>query len=218
MKQKEPEAFNKYPKAEEISNAVTHGIGAVLSVAALIAMINKSLDLNSLSYLITSLVFGISMVFLYTASTLYHSIQKPSVRNKLNVMDHMAIYLLIAGTYTPFTVNVLGGTLGLVIFIIVWAFGLTGIILKIFFFGKYNTLSAIAYVVMGWIIVIAIGPLIDKLGLPGTMWLFGGGIFYTLGAVLYLIHKLPFNHAIFHLFVLAGTFCHFISVYYYVLK
>jgi hemolysin III len=218
MKQKEPEAFNKYPKAEEISNAVTHGIGAVLSVAALIAMINKSLELNSLSYLITSLVFGISMVFLYTASTLYHSIQKPSVRNKLNVMDHMAIYLLIAGTYTPFTVNVLGGTLGLVIFIIVWAFGLTGIVLKIFFFGKYNTLSAIAYVVMGWIIVIAIGPLIDRLGLPGTMWLFGGGIFYTLGAVLYLIHKLPFNHAIFHLFVLAGTFCHFISVYYYVLK
>jgi len=211
-------ALNKYSKAEEITNVITHGIGAILSIIALVAMVLKSIELNNKSYLITSIVFGFSMVFLYSASTLYHGVQKPSIRNRLNTMDHMAIYLLIAGTYTPFTVNVLGGTFGWVIFGIVWTFGIVGMILKIFYLGKYNTLSVIAYVVMGWIVIVAIKTLFTNLGFAGAMWLFAGGIFYTVGAVLFLIHKIPFNHAIFHLFVLAGTASHFISVYWYVLK
>jgi len=212
------EAFNKYSKAEEIINAITHGIGALLSIVAMILLILKSAEYSSSKYLLTTLVYSLSLIFLYTSSTLYHSVQKPNIRNRLNVMDHMAIYLLIAGTYTPFTIIALGGTLGWVIFGIVWGFGLTGIILKIFFFGKYNTLSAIAYVVMGWIVVVAIKTLFENLGTAGALWLFAGGIFYTIGAVLYLIRKLPFNHAIFHLFVMAGSFCHFVSVYWYLLK
>lgn len=218
MKNKNDKALNNYHKAEEIANVITHGFGAILSIIAFVLMILKSNELNNNSYLITSFVFGFTMVFLYASSTLYHSVQKPTIRNRLNVMDHMAIYLLIAGTYTPFTVNVLGGTLGWVIFGIVWVFGIVGMILKIFFMGKYNILSAIAYVIMGWIVIVAIKTLFANLGFAGAMWLFAGGIFYTVGAVLYLIHKIPFNHAIFHLFVLAGTACHFISVYWYVLK
>ena len=218
MKKEKVTAFNKYSKPEEIINAVTHGIGALLSIVAMILLIIKTVDYPSSKYLITTLVYSLSLIFLYTSSTLYHSVQKPDIRNRLNVMDHMAIYLLIAGTYTPFTILALGGTLGWMIFAIVWAFGLTGIILKIFFFGKYNTLSAIAYVIMGWIVVVAIKTLFESLGTTGALWLFAGGIFYTIGAVLYLIHKLPFNHAIFHLFVMAGSLCHFVSVYWYLLK
>jgi len=211
-------AFNKYSKVEEIMNAVTHGIGAVLSLWALVLLILKSVQLHSQAYLITTVVYGISMVFLYLSSTLYHSVQKPSIRNRLNLMDHIAIYILIAGTYTPFTINTLGGVIGWIIFGVVWGFALLGLVLKVFFFGKYHTLSAIAYVIMGWVIVVAIKTLYLNLGLTGTVWLFAGGLFYTVGAILYLFEKLPFNHAIFHLFVLAGSGCHFISVYWYVLK
>lgn len=211
-------AFNKYSSSEEIINAITHGVGALLSLAALVLMIIKSNQLNNNSLLITTSVYGLTLVFLYTASTLYHSVQKPSIRNPLNLMDHIAIYFLIAGTYTPFSINVLGGTLGWVIFGIVWGCGLLGVILKIFFFGRYNILSAIAYVVMGWIVIFAVKTLLQNLGLSGTLWLFAGGISYTIGAVLYLIKKIPYNHAIFHLFVLAGSTFHFIAVYYYVLK
>ncbi len=217
MKEKDV-IINKYSKKEELINALSHGFGILLSIVALIVMLRKSFALHSSSYIVTSLVFGLSMIFLYTASTLYHSVQKPSLRNKLNVMDHMAIYVLIAGTYTPFTVNVLGGTLGWVIFSIVWGMALLGIILKIFFFGKYNIVSAIAYVIMGWVIVFAVGTLYENLGPAGTFWLFFGGFFYTVGAVLYLLEKMPYNHAVFHFFVLAGTLSHFISVYFYVLK
>lgn len=209
--------FNSYIKSEEIANVISHGIGLLLSISAFILLIIKSLNFNT-SYLISILVYGISLIFLYASSTFYHAVQRPKLRNPLNVMDHLAIYLLIAGTYTPFVLISLGGWIGWLIFGIVWGFALTGIILKLFFFGKYNTLSAIAYVIMGWIIVVAVRSLINQLGIPGTVWLFVGGVFYTLGALIYLIEKLPYNHAIFHLFVLAGSLSHFFSVYWYVLK
>lgn len=210
-------AINSYETKEEFANAISHGIGALLSIAALVLLIIKASQADDVSFLLSSLTYGVSLVFLYFSSTLYHSIQIPKIRNKLNVMDHLAIYVLIAGTYTPFTINTLGGVMGWVIFGIVWGCALAGIILKIFFFGKYNTISAIAYVVMGWIIVVAVQTLLNNLGFWGTFWLFAGGVFYTIGAVLFLLEKLPFNHAIFHLFVLAGSITHFISIYYYVL-
>lgn len=210
--------INSYINSEEIANVISHGIGLLLSIIATILLINKSISFESPAYLLTIIVYGFSLIFLYSASTLYHSSIKPKLRNRLNVMDHIAIYLLIAGTYTPFTIIIMGGLLGWLIFGIAWAFALVGIILKLFFFGKYNTLSAIAYVVMGWIIVVAIGRLVESLGIPGTIWLFTGGIFYTVGALIYLLEKLPYNHAIFHLFVLAGSISHFISIYWYVLK
>lgn len=213
----ETKAHNSYIKSEEIINTLSHGIGFILSIIALILLITKSLNLNSSAYLSSTLVYGFSLIFLYASSTLYHGIQKPTLRNRLNLMDHIAIYILIAGTYTPFTINTIEGSLGWIIFGIVWVFALVGIILKVFFFGRYNKLSALAYVVMGWIIVIGLKTLLEKLGLAGTIWLFSGGIFYTVGAIFYLFKKLPFNHAIFHFFVLAGSLCHFISIYWFVL-
>ncbi len=210
-------ALNTYQKSEEFLNVITHGIGLILSFIALFFLLFKSLKADNNIWLINSLVYGFSLIFLYTSSTFYHASHKPALRNKLNVMDHLAIYILIAGTYTPFTMITLSGTVGWIIFSTVWLSALTGIILKLYFFGKYNTLSAIAYVVMGWIIVVAIRSLIENLGIPGTIWLFAGGVFYSVGAGIYLWKKLPFNHAIFHVFVLAGSACHFVAIYNYVL-
>lgn len=210
-------ALNTYHKSEETLNVLTHGIGLILSLIALFTMIMKSIEYHNQLWLANSIVYGLSLVFLYASSTFYHAAQKPSLRNKLNVMDHLAIYILIAGTYTPFTMIILPGIIGWTIFVIVWLSAIAGIILKVYFFGKHNTLSAIAYVVMGWIIVVAIKSLIQNLGITGTIWLFSGGVFYSVGAGIYLWKKLPFNHAIFHLFVLAGSICHFIAIYYHVL-
>ncbi|PLX50213.1 MAG: hemolysin D, partial [Desulfobacteraceae bacterium] len=133
------------------------------------------------------------------------------------IIDHASIYVLIAGTYTPFTLVVLDGTIGWVIFGISWGLALTGIILKLFFTGKYNLISTIMYVLMGWVIIFAIKPLIKNLPLEGLLWLVTGGISYTIGATLYSIKKIELNHAIFHMFVLMGSFCHFMSVFFYVL-
>jgi hemolysin III len=135
----------------------------------------------------------------------------------LKIIDHASIYVLIAGTYTPFTLVTLNGTIGWVIFGTSWGLALTGIILKLFFTGKYDLISTIMYVLMGWVIVFAIKPLINNLPLEGLLWLFAGGISYTIGAILYSIKKIKFNHAIFHMFVLIGSFCHFMSVFFYVL-
>jgi hemolysin III len=211
------QALNTYSRKEEIINVISHGTGALLSIPAFILLILKALNLNSSLAIFSLLIYGISLMLLYFSSTLYHAVQKPRWRNLLNVWDHLSIYLLIAGTYTPFTLLVLPPKWGISIFAIVWIFALVGIINKIYFFGKYMILSAIAYVVMGWIIVIAIMPLIHGLGMGGALWLFGGGISYTLGAVIFLFdQKIPFNHAIFHGLVLVGSITHFIAVYFYI--
>jgi hemolysin III len=210
------EALNTYRKKEEIVNVISHSIGAILSIPAFILLILKALEINSNIALFSYIVYGISLMILYFSSTMYHAIQKPSIRNVLNVWDHISIYLLIAGTYTPFALIGLPGVWGYSILSIVWAFGIIGIIIKVFFFGKYNTLSAIAYVIMGWIAVVAINQLFVNVGTTGTLWLFGGGIAYTIGAVIFLFdNKIPYNHAIFHVLVLIGSLCHFISVYFY---
>ncbi len=210
------EALNTYRKKEEILNVVSHGIGAALSIPAFILLIVKAINKDSNIYLFSFLIYGISLIILYFSSTMYHAIQKPRIRNILNVWDHISIYLLIAGTYTPFALIGLPGIWGYSILSIVWTFGIVGIIIKVFFFGKYNTLSAIAYVIMGWIAVIGINQLFANIGTPATLWLFGGGIAYTIGAVIFLFdNKIPYNHAIFHFLVLIGSLCHFISVYFY---
>jgi hemolysin III len=162
-------------------------------------------------------IFGVSLIVLYAASTLYHSAKQQKLRSRLKIFDHSAIYVLIAGTYTPFTLITLNGTFGWMIFSISWAMALIGITLKLFFTGKYNAISTLMYVLMGWMIVFAIKPLIVSLPLDGVYWLIGGGVSYTIGAVLYSIEKIKFNHAIFHVFVLIGSFCHFYSIFFYVL-
>lgn len=214
---KEVKSHNTYNQKEERLNIISHGIGAGFSIIALVLLIQKGLEMGTTKALLSMLVYGISLIVLYFASTLYHASTNPKWRNPLNVWDHISIYLLIAGSYTPFVLLVLKGSLGWWIFGIVWAFALVGIIIKVFFFGKYGKLSAISYVIMGWIAVFAIFDFVEVMGNTGTFLLFGGGIAYTVGAVLYMLdNKLPYNHAIFHIFVLIGSAMHFWAVYYYV--
>ncbi len=206
-----------YELKEEKLNIITHGIGILLSVVALFFLILKASIYGTVWHIVSFSIYGVSLLVLYTASTLYHKSQELKLRTKLNIFDHASIYILIAGTYTPFTLVTLNGKIGWWIFGITWFFGITGVILKLFFTGKYDRLSTIIYVLMGWIIVFAIKPLLQNLPIEGIYWLLAGGISYTLGAVLYSINKLKYNHAIFHVFVLIGSICHFISIYFYVL-
>jgi hemolysin III len=162
-------------------------------------------------------VFGLSMIGLYASSTFYHLSKDPALRTRMRIVDHASIYLLIAGTYTPFTLITLGGISGWVVFAVSWSMALTGIVLKIFFTGRFQLLSTLMYVFMGWIIIFVMKPLVTNLPLEGVYWLIAGGIAYTVGAILYSIRKIHFNHAIFHVFVLIGSFCHFMAVYFWVL-
>ncbi|MBI5593435.1 MAG: hemolysin III family protein [Deltaproteobacteria bacterium] len=202
---------------EEKINIVSHAIGFVLSIVALVLLVVRAIQYGDAWHIVSFSIFGFSLMLLYAASTFYHSTQSAMLRSRLNIIDHASIYVLIAGTYTPFTLVTLNGSTGWVFFGISWGLALTGLILKLFFTGKYDIISTIMYVFMGWIIVLAIKPLIHHLPLEGLFWLFAGGISYTMGAILYSIDKIKFNHAIFHLLVLTGSFCHFMSVYFYVL-
>ena len=206
-----------YPPLEEKINVISHAIGLLLSVLALILLIVYSSTYGNAWHIVSAIIFGLSLITLYSASTIYHSTKDPIIRQRLRIFDHAAIYVLIAGTYTPITLVVLNGTTGWILFALVWGMALIGIILKLFFTGRYNLLSTIMYVAMGWLVVFAVNPLIESLDPAGLYWLAAGGIFYTVGAFLYSRKSLAFNHAIFHIFVLFGSFCHFIAVFYYVL-
>jgi len=207
-----------YDLSEEKINVITHAIGLLLSIAALVLLIIHASSNGSTRHIVSFTIFGASMILLYSASTLYHYSQTPNIRRKLNILDHASIYVLIAGTYTPFTLVTLKGALGWSIFGITWGIALVGVFLKLFYTGKYDKISTIAYVAMGWIIIFAVKPLIENLPLNGLYWLLAGGVFYTIGAILYSIKKIKFNHAIFHIFVLLGSFSHFMAIYFYVLK
>jgi hemolysin III len=211
------ERVTYYPPFEEKLNIFSHAFGLLLSIAALVLLVVRASLNGNVWHIVSFSIFGTSMVILYTASTIYHNSKKPKLRLRLQIFDHAAIYVLIAGTYTPFTLVTLNGTTGWIMFGITWFFALSGVILKIFYIGRYDKLSTIMYVFMGWIVVFAIKPLIHNLPFEGLMWLFAGGISYTFGAVLYSIKSLNYNHAIFHVFVLLGSFCHFVAVYFYVL-
>jgi len=214
---KDIQGIKCYSPLEEKINIISHAIGFILSIVALVLLIrHANLDGNRW-HMVSFSIFGASLIIMYAASFFYHSAKKSELRNRLNIIDHASIYVLIAGTYTPFTLVTLKGTIGWVIFGTSWGLALTGVILKLFFTGKYDLISTIMYVLMGWIIVFAIKPLIANLPLEGILWLFAGGISYTVGAVIYSIKKIRFNHGIFHVFVLAGSFCHFMSVFLYVL-
>jgi hemolysin III len=206
-----------YSPLEEKINITSHAIGFVLSVIAL-ALLTTHASLNGNAWHIVSFsIFGASLVTLFAASTVYHSANDPALRARLRIVDHAAIYVLIAGTYTPFTLVTLNGTAGWVIFGASWGMALTGIVLKLFFTGRFELISTMMYVFMGWIIVFDLDALINKLSSDGLFWLVAGGVAYTVGAILYGIKQIRFNHAIFHVFVLLGAFCHFVAVYFYVL-
>ncbi|MGB5462619.1 MAG: hemolysin III family protein [Aureibaculum sp.] len=207
-----------YPSTEEKINILTHGLGLLLSIAALVLLIIHASTHGTARHIVSFTIFGASMILLYSASTLYHYSQKPDIRRKLNILDHASIYVLIAGTYTPFTLITLKGWLGWTIFGITWGIAIIGVFFKLFYTGRFDKISTIAYVAMGWIIIFAVKPLIENLPLNGLYWLLAGGIFYTIGAILYSVKKIKFNHAIFHVFVLLGSFSHFMAIYFYVLK
>jgi len=207
----------EYPETEEKLNVITHGIGFLLSVAALVLLVVRATLYGTALHIVSAAIYGSSLVVLYFASTSFHMAKNQKTRNRLNVFDHASIFLLIAGTYTPFALVTLQGPWGWSIFGVIWGMAFAGIILKLYYTGRFNTLSTVLYVLMGWVMVIAIVPLVRALPVCGLLWLLAGGISYTLGAVIFLLNKLPFNHAIFHVFVLMGSICHFVAVYWYVL-
>lgn len=201
---------------EEIANAVTHGMGVIFSIVALVLLVMSATESGSTWNVTAVSVFGASMILLYLFSTLMHAIPHPRAKRVLQVFDHAGIYLLIAGSYTPFALVTLHGTLGWTLFGIVWGVAILGIVWKLFSTGKYMWVSNMTYLALGWICIIAIRPLYESLGHQGFMLLLAGGIAYSVGIVFYVWQKLPFNHAIWHLFVLAGSVFIFLSILLYV--
>ncbi len=206
-----------YSLGEEIANSVTHGIGALLAIGGLAVLVGFASLHGNAWHIVTSSIFGGTLILLYVASTLYHSIPNPGIKKILKVIDHSAIFLLIAGTYTPFLLVNLRGPWGWSLFGAVWAIAVTGIILKTTAFGKIRGISTGLYLAMGWIIVIAIKPILSALEPGGLVMLLLGGLAYTGGVVFYAWKKLPYGHAIWHLFVMAGSCCHFFAVLFYVI-
>jgi len=197
---------------EEIASALTHGLGAVTALAGGAVLITLAAIYGDGWQLASAIVFGIALLLLYTASTLYHAIQHPVAKGRLKVFDHCAIYLLIAGTYTPFTLIGLRGPWGWGLFTAIWVLALAGVVFKLFYTGHFKRLSTAIYIAMGWLVVVAIKPMWNSLDGWTLGWLFAGGIFYTLGTVFYHREQLPYSHAIWHMFVIAGSVCHFVSV------
>jgi len=197
---------------EEIANSVTHGLGAVASVAAGSALVVLAILRGDAWLAAGSAVFGATLVALYTISTLYHAIPKPAVKARLKVADHCAIYALIAGTYTPFMLGGLRGGWGWALFGVIWGLATAGMVFKLFFTGRFRRLSTAVYIAMGWLVVIAAKPIAEAL--PGSVlaWLAAGGIAYTAGTAFYHNRRIPYSHAIWHLFVMAGSASHAVAL------
>jgi len=212
-----PVQMSRYSVAEEIANSITHGIGALLSCAGLVLLVIFAGNHGNGWHITASVVFGATLILSYTASTLYHSIPGINAKRALKVLDHAAIYLLIAGTYTPFTLVSLRGPWGWSLFGIIWGLALLGVLLKITMLGKLSGISTLVYLAMGWIVLIAIKPLLAVVETGGMLLLLSGGLAYSVGVVFYVWKRLPYNHAVWHLFVLAGSLCHFFAVFFYVI-
>lgn len=206
-----------FSKGEEISNAVTHGVGALLSVAALVLLIVFSSLCGTAGYVVSFTLFGSTMLILYMSSTLVHAFPKGKAKNLFEILDHSSIYFFIAGTYTPFTFFVIKGALGWTMFGIVWGLAIGGTVFKSFFVKKYLFTSTILYVVMGWMIVLGWNRIVENMHLNGVILLVAGGLCYTIGAVFYVWRAFKFHHAVWHLFVIAGTAFHFFCILLYLL-
>jgi len=200
---------------EEIANSLSHGAGLLAAVAALPILVIAATRQGDAAGLVGFTVFGVTMVLLYLTSTLYHAIPSGKTKNRLQVLDHMAIFLLIAGTYTPFTLGILRGAMGWTLFGLVWGIAVFGIALKAVHGARFQTLSNWLYLGMGWMALIAIVPLWNKLPGWGFFWLVAGGLFYSIGVIFFIAERRRYFHFIWHLFVVAGTVCHFIAVLFY---
>lgn len=207
----------KQTTVEEIANTVTHGFGLILSVAGFIFLVYLASVNGGVWHVTSSVVYGFSLVVLYAASTFYHGAIDPKYKKTLQILDHCCIYLLIAGTYTPFSLVVLRGTHGQGLFLLIWSLALAGILLKLIFGDKYKILSVASYLLMGWLGVFAVQPLFAALGVVPIALVVSGGIAYTIGVIFFAMPKIPHHHAIWHLFVLAGSILHFAAIALYVM-
>ncbi|MDU0200288.1 PAQR family membrane homeostasis protein TrhA [Paenibacillus sp. MAH-36] len=207
----------EYSVQEEKANAISHGIGILLSCAALILLVVQACLHGDAWHIVSFSVFGVALITLYTCSTLLHSVKHPRLKDIFEVLDHSAIYVLIAGTYTPYLLVTLRGPLGWTFFGVIWGLALAGIVLKIFYVKRFILISTLCYILMGWLIVIAFKPLYMNLPFGGIVWLVVGGLLYTFGSIFYVWRRIPYHHAIWHIFVLAGSACHFVSIFGYVI-
>jgi len=201
-----------YSLGEEIANSVTHGIGAVLSVAGLTALVLLAAIHGDAWRVVSFSIYGSTLIILYLISTLYHSFPQPRLKRIFRTLDHAAIYLLIAGTYTPFLLVALRGALGWTLLAVVWSLAVVGVVWKLFFMDRLKVVATMAYLFMGWIAIIAVKPMIANLSTVGMILVATGGAVYSLGVIFYVWRKLPYNHAIWHLFVLVASICHFFAV------
>ncbi len=200
---------------EELANTLTHAAGVAFSIAGLVLLVVRAAIYGDAWQVVSFSIYGSSLILLYLASTLYHGFRSKRAKELLQIFDHSAIYLLIAGTYTPFLLVTLRGPWGWSLFGTIWGLALIGITFKIIFGTKYEVVSTVFYILMGWVVIIAIKPLLIALPLSGFAWLLAGGLAYTLGVIFFAWEKLPFNHAIWHGFVLAGSLFHFFGIWFY---
>jgi hemolysin III len=211
----DPKNARPFTMGEELFHSVTHGIGTGLSIAGLVILVVLAILNGDIYQIISFSIFGASLVLLYLASTLYHGIQQPRAKRVFKVFDHSAIYLLIAGSYTPFLLVGMRGTTGWTLLAVVWLIALTGITMKVLFIDRFQVLSVVAYLVMGWLCVFAFREMVSSIPTGGIIWLAAGGILYTVGVIFYAMQKTPYMHAIWHLFVLGGSICHYFAVLFF---
>jgi hemolysin III len=204
-----------YSIGEEIMNGVTHGLGAALSIAGLTILVVLAVMSGNVRQIVGFSIYGASLIILYLASTLYHSFQKPEVKRVLKIIDHAAIYLLIAGTYTPFLLVGVQGAWGWTMLVLIWGLAILGISFKTLFIDRFQKLSVLGYVLMGWLSVLIIKSLLDTIAVGGLIWLAVGGAIYTIGVIFYSLKKIPYMHGVWHLFVLGGSICHYFAVLLY---
>ncbi len=197
---------------EEVANALTHGIGAAVALVAGAVLITLTAVHGDGWQLAGAIVFCVALFVLYLASTLYHAIPHPVAKARLKVFDHCAIYVLIAGTYTPFTLIGLRGAWGWSLFAVIWTLAVAGVVFKLFFTGRFKLVSTLIYIAMGWLVLVAIVPMTRALDAWALGWLFGGGIAYTAGTLFYMSRRIPYAHTIWHSFVIGGSACHFLAV------
>lgn len=200
---------------EEIANSISHGLGLILALIALPILVLSAMRIGSTHFMVGVTVFGATMVLLYLASTLYHSMRHETAKRLCRLFDHSAIFLLIAGTYTPFTLGVLRGAWGWTLLAIIWFLAIAGIVVKAIPRTRHSWISMVLYLVMGWLALIAIKPMLQLIPAPGILLIFAGGMAYTGGLAFFAAHSLRYNHFIWHLFVIAGTAFHFFAVLWY---
>jgi hemolysin III len=212
---KETNLFGARTIGEEIANSITHGLGAVLSIAALVILVVLASKRGDAWRIVSFSIYGATLILLYLSSTLYHSFVNPKVKNFFRILDHLAIYLLIAGSYTPITLVSMRGAWGWILFGLIWGMAIAGIIISIAFKEKLKPVMVLSYVVMGLLIVVAFKPMLLILPKKMIFCLFIGGVFYLLGIIFYLWKRLPYHHPIWHLFVLGGSISHFFGILFY---